>query len=73
MEDKMKYWTIAELSQLTRSALLDLEKLISTQITTMPEASNERREALEVLANIRVALTRPMFAQRRAAWKPPAP
>ena len=73
MEDKMKYWTIAELSQLTRSALLDLEKLISAQITTMPEASNERREALEILANIRIALNRPMFVPRQAPWRPPSP
>lgn len=69
----MKYWTIAELSQLTRSALLDLENSISDQVTTMSETSSERGEALEVLANIRTALSRPVFAPRRAGWSPPAP
>jgi hypothetical protein len=73
MEGFMKYWTIAELSQLTRSALLELQGSISVQITTMPEASLERREALESLANIRAALARPVFGPRSTGWNPPAP
>lgn len=66
----MKYWTISELSQLTRGALLDLENSISDQVTTMSETSSERREALEVLANIRTVLNRPVFAPRHTGWKP---
>ncbi len=67
----MKYWTIAELSQLTRGTLLNLENTISDQITTMPETSPERREALAVLANIRAVLSRLIFAPRRTGWSPP--
>ncbi len=69
----MKYWTIGELSQLTRGTLLDLENTISDRITTMPETSPERREALEILANIRVALSRPTFSPRHPPWRPPSP
>ena len=73
MEKYMKYWTIDELLQLTHSELLELQGSISAQITTMPEASSERREALEVLANIRSVLSRPVLAPQLHGWPPPAP
>jgi len=69
----MKYWTIDELSQLTRSVLLELQKSISAQLVSLSAESIERREALETLANIRVALSRPLLAPRRGGCKPPAP
>jgi len=73
MEETMKYWTIDALMQLTRGELLELFRSISSQLPTLPCGSNEHREALEVLANIRAALARPVFAPRRIGWKPPSP
>ncbi len=69
----MKYWTIVELSQLARSALLELQRSISAQLISLSAESIERLAALENLANIRVALSRPLFVPRRGGCKPPAP
>jgi hypothetical protein len=69
----MKYWTMNELSQLTRSALLLLQRSISAQLISLSAETIERHMALEILANIRVALGQPLLALRRGGLKPPSP
>lgn len=62
-----------ELLSTTRGELLNPFRSISSQLPTWPCGSNEHREALEVLANIRLVLNRPVFAPRKSGAATPAP
>lgn len=69
----MKLWTQSELARLQRSDLLELFRVIASQLPALPHGSTEHREALESLAAIRAILSRPMPAHGRSGWRPPAP
>ena len=69
----MKLWTQAELARLHRSDLLELFRVIASQLPALSQGSTEHREALETLANIRAMLRRPMPVHGRGGWRPPAP
>lgn len=69
----MKQWTQAELARLHRSDLLELFRVIASQVPTLAHGSAERREALKTMADIRALLSRPMAVHGRSGWRPPAP
>lgn len=69
----MKLWTQPQLAQLHRDELLELFRAIESNLLILPEASAERRVALDNLAAIRMVLNRPSRMPERGGWKPPAP
>ncbi len=62
MEETMQVLTLTELMRLTRTELCGLAAQITNALTSFPEGSPDRDNALTTLRNIRWALARRDFS-----------
>jgi hypothetical protein len=67
MEEKMRLISQSELLRLSRLELTTLLRKIVSELSALPEGSNELRIAHYNLYNIRLALARPEFRPRCAS------